>query len=142
MTKKKILFLCTGNSCRSQMAEGWAKHLLADSIEAYSAGVEMHGLNPHAVKVMAEGGVDLTSHKSQLLDEFDLRAFDHIITVCDHAHESCPIVPSNCQVIHRSFADPPHLAENFSDEDEKLQCYRKVRDEIKEYVQNLPELLK
>ncbi len=142
MTKKKILFLCTGNSCRSQMAEGWTKHLLADLIDAYSAGVETHGLNPSAVKVMAESGVDLTSHKSQLLDEFDLNGFDHIITVCDHAHESCPIVPASCRVIHRSFADPPRLAENFTDEAEKLQCYRKVRDEIKEYVLTLPELLK
>lgn len=142
MAKMKILFLCTGNSCRSQMAEGWAKHLLEDSVTAYSAGVETHGLNPRAVKVMAESGIDLTSHKSQLLDEFDLTAFDYIITVCDHAHESCPLVPPNCRVIHHNFADPPRLAENLSDEEEKLQCYRKVRDEIKGYVETLPELLK
>ncbi len=142
MTRKKILFLCTGNSCRSQMAEGWAKHLLQDNYEAYSAGIETHGVNPHAVEVMAESGIDLSSHKSQLLEEFDVSAFDHIITVCDHAQESCPILPSSCRVIHRNFADPPRLAEKFSDKEDKLNCYRKVRDEIRDYIKKLPDLLK
>ncbi len=124
------------------MAEGWAKHLLTDSVTAYSAGIETHGLNSRAIKVMAESGIDITSHKSQLLDEFDLSDLDLIITVCDHAYESCPIVPPQCRIIHRCFADPPRLADKLTDEEEKLQCYRRVRDEIREYIETLPELLK
>ena len=142
MATKKVLFLCTGNSCRSQMAEGWAKYLFADQIESFSAGIETHGMNPYAVKVMGEVGVSLNEQKSELLDDFDLDGFDLVVTVCAHAHESCPIVPSGCRVIHHGFDDPPRLAAELSDEEEKLDCYRRVREQIKEFVETLPSLLK
>ncbi|MGE4286197.1 MAG: arsenate reductase ArsC [Phycisphaerae bacterium] len=143
MSKKlNVLFLCTGNSCRSQMAEGWARALLSDRIKAYSAGIETHGLNPYAVKVMGEAGVDITNHKSQLLSEFDAESIDLVITVCDNAKESCPIFPGGCKVIHRSFQDPPKMALEFEDEEKKTDCYRKVRDEIKQFITDeLPCLL-
>lgn len=139
--KTRVLFLCTGNSCRSQMAEAWAKTLLVGEVAAYSAGVEKHGINPRAVQVMAEAGVDMSEHKSQLLEEFDLESFDLIVTVCDRARESCPLVPSSCRVIHHSFDDPPGLTRSWEGEEEILSCYRRVRDEIKTYVQELPELI-
>ena len=137
----KILFLCTGNSCRSQMAEGWARELKGDTIEPFSAGIETHGLNPHAVEVMREVGVDISGHRSSHIDEFDLEKFDYIITVCDHAHESCPLVPPGCRVIHQGFDDPPRLATDLYDEQAILDCYRRVRDQIKKYIQSLPESL-
>lgn len=141
MEIKKILFLCTGNSCRSQMAEGWAKHLVADRFEASSAGVESHRLNPRAVQVMAEAGVDISLHTSRLIGDFNLNEFACIITVCDHAYETCPLVPEGCRSIHQGFDDPPKLAVKLNSEEEKLNCYRKVRDEIKEYIETLPALL-
>ena len=110
----KILFLCTGNSCRSQMAEGWARHLKGNQFEAYSAGVETHGLNPNAVKVMAEVGVDISSHKSQHIDEFQDVELDHVITVCGHAHESCPIFPGATKVSHKGFDDSPATGQGSS----------------------------
>ena len=137
----KILFLCTGNSCRSQMAKGWARHLKGNQFEAYSAGVETHGLNPNAVKVMAEVGVDISSHKSQHIDEFQDVELDHVITVCGHAHESCPIFPGATKVSHKGFDDPPQLAKEAATEEEALDCYRRVRDEIRAYVESLPESL-
>jgi arsenate reductase len=139
--KLKILFLCTGNSCRSQMAEGWARHLKSDRIEAYSAGVAAQGLNPLAVKVMAEVGVDISHHQSKnVLDLLDI-TFDFVITVCGHAQESCPFFPGEAVVIHQGFDDPPRLAEKFTDEEAKLACYRRVRDEIRLYVEQLPDNL-
>lgn len=140
--KLKILFLCTGNSCRSQMAEGWARHLKGDVIEAYSAGIETHGLNPNAVKVMAEVGVDISSHRSQHLDEFRDVSLDYVVTVCDHAHESCPLFPGATKVVHVGFDDPPRLAQEAKSQEEALDCYRRVRDEIRSYVQTLPDSLK
>ncbi|MHC4855705.1 MAG: arsenate reductase ArsC [Planctomycetota bacterium] len=137
--KLKVLFLCTGNSCRSQMAEGWTRHLKGDVIEAYSAGVETHGLNPNAVKVMAEAGVDISGHKSQHIDEFKDIQLDVVVTVCGHAHESCPIFPGKTKVVHVGFDDPPALAKEAKTEQEALDCYRRVRDEIKAFVQTLPE---
>ena len=141
----KLLFLCTGNSCRSQMAEGWTRHLKGDSIEAFSAGIETHGLNPHMVKVMAEVGVDVTSQKSENIRDFADLDLDFVITVCGHAHETCPIFPANCQVVHSGFSDPPkmakELAEKGASEEEQLTCYRQVRDEIRTYVESLPESL-
>jgi arsenate reductase (thioredoxin) len=137
----RVLFLCTGNSCRSQMAQAWANSIYPESIEAHSAGIETHGLNPRAVQVMAEAGVDISGHRSRNIDEFDLYSFDFIITVCDHAHESCPLVPPGCRLIHESFDDPPRLAQKLRKEEEILACYRKVRDQIKNYVQNLPDHL-
>lgn len=137
----KMLFLCTGNSCRSQMAEGWTRYLKGDEIEAYSAGVEKHGLNPSAVKVMAEVGVDISQHKSKLLEELDISDFDFVVTVCDRARESCPWFPGSATVIHQGFDDPPVLAAKETDEQAKLDHYRRVRDEIKAFVERLPACL-
>lgn len=143
--KLKILFLCTGNSCRSQMAEGWVRALKADTIEAYSAGIEIHGLNPSAVRIMAEAGVDISKNLSQTIDEFRDAVLDVVITVCGHAHETCPWFPPKCRVIHVGFDDPPKLAKELADQgadtDKQLDCYRRVRDEIKAFVQGLPENL-
>lgn len=139
--KVKILFLCTGNSCRSQMAEGWTKALLSDIVEAYSAGIETHGLNPNAVKVMAEAGVDISGHRSKLLDEVKDIDFDYVITVCGHANENCPFFPGKTRVIHAGFDDPPRLAKFAKTEQEALDCYRRVRDEIKNFVLKIPEIL-
>ncbi len=136
--KRKILFLCTGNSCRSQMAEGWARALRGDVLEAYSAGIETHGLNPLAVKVMAEAGVDISGHRSKHLDELRDIAFDYVITVCDRAAESCPRFPGKAKVIHHGFDDPPRLARTAATEAEALGHYRRVRDEIRAYVETLP----
>lgn len=136
MNKLKILFLCTGNSCRSQMAEGWCRHLKGDVIEAYSAGIETHGLNPYAVKVMAESGVDISAHKSKLLTDLAGIDFDYVVTVCGHAHESCPFFPAKSKVIHVGFDDPPKLAKEVENEEDKLNCYRRVRDQIKEFIES------
>lgn len=138
---KNILFLCTGNSCRSQMAEGWLRHLHGDRFTAFSAGIETHGLNPNAVKVMAEAGVDISAQRSQLLSEFDDQALDFVVTVCGHAHESCPVFPGTAKVFHVGFDDPPKLALAFEDEASQLDCYRRVRDEIKGFVETIDGLL-
>jgi len=135
----RILFLCTGNSCRSQMAEGWARHLKGDVLEAHSAGIETHGLNPHAVRVMAEAGVDISGHRSKHVDELAGVPFDYVITVCDHAHESCPLFPGRTRVVHKGFDDPPRLAKSARTEAEALSHYRRVRDEIRAFVETLPE---
>jgi arsenate reductase len=137
----KVLFLCTGNSCRSQMAEGWARHLKGDMIEPYSAGIETHGLNPNAVKVMAEVDVDISGQTSKHLDQLKHISFDYVITVCDNAHEHCPLFPGKTKVIHIGFDDPPKLALNEKNEEEKLDCYRRVRDEIKAFVEKMPQAL-
>ncbi len=139
--KLKVLFLCTGNSCRSQMAEGWTRHLKGDAIEAYSAGIETHGLNPNAVKVMAEAGVDISGQRSKHVDEVRDLLFDYVVTVCDHAHESCPLFPGRTRVVHAGFDDPPRMAKQAKSEEEVLDCYRKVRDEIRRFVESLPKSL-
>ena len=142
MSKKvKVLFLCTGNSCRSQMAEGWARFLKSDQIESYSAGIEPHGLDPLAVKCMAEAGVDISSHRSKHVGELKTVEFDYVITVCDNAHERCPIFPVPAKVIHRGFDDPPRLARGSHSGDEALDHYRRVRDEIRAFVETLPSAL-
>ncbi|MCK4907930.1 MAG: arsenate reductase ArsC [Spirochaetes bacterium] len=138
--KIKILFLCTGNSCRSQMAEGWAKNLKSDVILAYSAGIETHGLNPLAVKVMSESGVDISDHKSKNTNDLK-HEFDYVVTVCGHADENCPYFPAKTRVIHHGFDDPPKLASNEDTEEAKLKHYRRVRDEIMEFVNTLPDSL-
>ncbi len=140
--KTKILFLCTGNSCRSQMAEGWARALKADSIEPYSAGMETHGLNPDAVRVMAEAGVDIAGQRSKNVGELRDVAFDYVVTVCGHAHEHCPLFPGVAKVVHAGFDDPPRLAAGAATEEERLAPYRRVRDEIRAFVLGLPEALK
>jgi len=139
--KLKVLFLCTGNSCRSQMAEGWARHLKGDVIEPHSAGIEKHGLNPNAVKVMAEADVDISGHTSKMLDDLSGVEFDYVVTVCGHAHETCPMFPGKAKVVHVGFDDPPKLAAGEEDSEKALNHYRWVRDEIREFVQTLPEAL-
>ena len=139
--RMKILFLCTGNSCRSQMAEGWAKNLKGDSIEAWSAGVATHGLNEWAVRVMSEAGVDISDHRSKLVEDLLHVDFDYVITVCDHARESCPVFPGRATLVHHSFDDPPRLAESAQTPKEILAIYRRVRDEIRSFVENLPDNL-
>ncbi|OHE64199.1 MAG: arsenate reductase [Treponema sp. GWB1_62_6] len=139
--KKKILFLCTGNSCRSQMAEGWTRSLKGEVLEAYSAGVETHGLNPNAVKVMAEAGVDISGHRSKHVSELLDAGIDYVVTVCDDAAEACPRFPGKAKVVHRSFQDPPALAKTAKTEEEALDHYRRVRDEIRAFVETLPGAL-
>jgi len=141
MRKLKVLFLCTGNACRSQMAEGWTRHLKGDTIEAYSAGIETHGLDPLAVKVMAEAGVDISGRRSKLVSEPAEMEFDYVVTVCDAAREQCPFFRGRATVVHVGFDDPPHLARDAATEEEALTHYRRVRDEIKEFVEKLPERL-
>ncbi|SHO43622.1 arsenate reductase ArsC [Desulfopila aestuarii] len=137
--KITILFLCTGNSCRSQMAEGWARHLKSDELEIYSAGIVKHGLNPSAVQVMAEVGVDISGQESQTIDELSKHEFDWVITLCGHADETCPIFPG--KKVHRGFDDPPALAASATSQEEKLAPYRRVRDEIRDFVLTLPDSL-
>jgi arsenate reductase (thioredoxin) len=139
--KIQVLFLCTGNSCRSQMAEGWAHALKNDSIEAYSAGVEPHGMNPRAVKAMLEIGVDIGRQYSKHVDELKEVPFDYVITVCDHANETCPIFPGKTVRMHVAFQDPPRLAANAKSEEEAMNHYRRVRDEIKAFIEELPAAL-
>ena len=139
--KMKVLFLCTGNSCRSQMAEGWARHLKAEEIEPFSAGIETHGLNPHAVKVMIEAGVDISGQRSKHLDELENVTFDYVVTVCGHANEHCPVFPGETKVIHAGFDDPPKLAKDATSEEEALEHYRRVRDEIKTFIETLSDAL-
>jgi len=139
--KIKVLFLCTGNSCRSQMAEGWARRLKGDVIEPYSAGIETHGLNPSAVKVMAEAGVDISGQRSKSLTEVSDIPFDYVVTVCDDANETCPAFPGRLKHVHVSFDDPPRLARDSATEEEALAHYRRVRDEIHAFVEKLPEAL-
>lgn len=139
--KLKVLFLCTGNSCRSQMAEGWTRELQGDAIEVYSAGIENHGLNPRARQVMAEVGVDISKQTSKTVQQLTTRDFDYIITVCGHARDHCPTFGGNAKIVHVEFDDPPKLEANASNADEALDCYRRVRDEIKAFVLKLPGAL-
>src|SRR5574344_75294 len=139
MRKLNVLFLCTGNSCRSQMAEGWARALRGDVLEPYSAGIETHGLNLNAVSVMAEAGVDISGHVSKNVDSLAGVPFDSVVTVCGRANESCPFFPDSAKVVHVGFDDPPALAKFVEGEQAKLDCYRRVRDEIRAFVETLPE---
>lgn len=136
---KKILFLCTGNSCRSQMAEGWCNHLFPKKIRGYSAGVQAQGLNPNAVAVMREAGIDISSQSSELLEVYLDHEIDLVVTVCDNAAENCPVFTGAAKTIHHPFDDPPALASNESNEARKLDHYRRVRDEIRYVVQRLGE---
>ena len=143
--KLRILFLCTGNSCRSQMAEGWTRALKGDLIEAYSAGIETHGLDTIAVEVMAEAGVNISQQTSKHLDTLKHITFAAVITVCDNARESCPFFPGAKKVLHVGFNDPPAMAKELAAQGGGLEaqrnCYRRVRDEIRTFVQTLPESL-
>ncbi|MBI4237578.1 MAG: arsenate reductase ArsC [Deltaproteobacteria bacterium] len=143
MSKYNVLFLCTGNSCRSQMAEGWARHLKGEQITAYSAGFEPSALNPLAVQVMAEVGVDISRHSSKHVAELTGITFDYVVTVCGHANEHCPVFPSPTRVLHAGFEDPPQLAAALAAQgasaEAQLDCYRRIRDEIRAFVATLPE---
>lgn len=138
--KKNLLILCTGNSCRSQMAEGWSRFFWGNRYNVYSAGTQKHGMNKWAMKVMAEEGIDLSSHYSKTINELPDINFDYVLTVCDAAKESCPYFVGG-KIVHFGFQDPPKLAQNLSDEKEILAIYRTVRDEIKQAIKILPELL-
>lgn len=134
----KVLFLCTGNSCRSQMAEGWVRHLKADAIEPYSAGVEVKPVDLCAVKAMADAGVDISGQRSKRVSEMMDIPYDYVITVCSHARETCPFFPGNVERLHVEFDDPPFLTKDTSDGEEKLAVYRRIRDEIREFVKRMP----
>lgn len=142
---KKILFLCTANSCRSQMAEGFAKALLPPSrFAVYSAGLEARGVNPKAALVMKEAGVDISAQRSKTLDELAGVKFDLVVTVCGGAKERCPILPGRpgkVKTLHAGFDDPPALEAGAKDEEEALGHYRRVRDEIREFILKLPEII-
>lgn len=140
--KLRVLFLCTGNSCRSQMAEYWCRHLHPESIEAYSAGTDPQGVNENAVRVMAEAGVSMEGARSNHVDEFVDRDLDLVVTVCDQANENCPIFPRGVKAIHVGFEDPPRLARGARNEEEALDHYRRVRDEIRAFIASFPNPLR
>ena len=140
--RQKILFLCTGNSCRSQMAEGWMRHLKADDYEAYSAGIEAHGKNPLAIRAMADAEVDISDQESENVDKYRDVRFDVVVTVCGHADENCPAWLGEAgKVVHVGFDDPPKLAADAKTEEEALVHYRRVRDEIRDFIAGLPQSL-
>lgn len=138
--KKNILFLCTGNSCRSQMAEGFAKKYWEHEFEVYSAGTKKHGMNERAMKVMKEAGVDISSHYSKTVEEILNVAFDYVVTVCDHAHENCPYFPGG-KIVHVGFQDPPALTKEMTNEEEMFAVYRRVRDEIEAFIKDMKNRL-
>jgi len=139
--KLKLLFLCTGNSCRSQMAEGWTRKLKGDVIEPFSAGTIAKGLDQLAVKAMSESGIDISGQKSKTVADFDSNEFDYVITVCSDADKNCPVFPGKTRKFHYGFDDPPKLTEDIKSEEEKMPVYRRVRDEIKSFVETLPQSL-
>lgn len=130
---KTILVLCTGNSCRSQIAEGYLRYFAGDKAEVFSAGIETHGVNLKAIEVMKRDGINISSHTSNHIDEYLNIAFDYIITVCDNAKESCPIFPTHAIKLHQNFPDP---AKAKGSEEEVMEQFRIVRDVIKNYAQN------
>ena len=138
---KQILFLCTGNSCRSQMAEAWTNNIQKENFRAYSAGIAPKGVDPRAVKVMSETGIDITDHKSKDIDSLGDMEFDYVVTLCDNANEACPFFPAKTRLLHRGFDDPPRLAEGIQDGEEALNHYRRVRDEIKIFIEDLQNQL-
>jgi len=131
MNKKRVLFLCTGNSCRSQMAEGFLRHMAGDRFEVFSAGIKPTQVNPLAIKVMAEAGIDISKHRSKSAMEFIGQKFDFVVTVCDNAKQTCPIFPGKYEKIHWDLEDP---AEAQGTEEERLVFFRRIRDEIKNNV--------
>jgi len=132
------LFLCTGNSCRSQIAEGWARHLKGDVIEAFSAGITPVRVNETAIEVMAEAGVDISGHTSKHAEDLMGLDFDYVVTVCDNAKEHCPVFPGKCKMIHRSFADPSFL---IGARQQLLNAFRRTRDQIKAFIETMPDSL-
>lgn len=140
MTKKNIMFLCTGNSCRSQMAEGWARKYWGEEFNVFSAGTKKHGMNERAMQVMKEAGVDISSQYSKTVEELPKVTFDYVVTVCDQAHENCPYFPGG-KIVHVGFQDPPALTKSMTNEEEILGVYRRVRDEIHLAIKNLKDHL-
>ena len=138
LQKLKVLFLCTGNSCRSQMAEGWARTLRGDRIEPYSAGTAPGRVDPRAIQAMREAGVDISGHRSKHVENLMGVDFDCVVTVCDRANESCPIFPGTVRRTHVSFDDPPRLAADATTDEEALGHYRRVCDEIRAFIETLP----
>ena len=136
-----VLFLCTGNSCRSQMAEGWLRHLHGDRYRAFSAGIEAHGQNPLAIKAMAEVGIDISVQQSQTLDQLPINEIDYVISVCSHADKSCPHLPAQIKRLHIGFDDPPKLAAKATTEEEAMPYYRRVRDEIRAVIEQIDSYL-
>lgn len=141
MPNLRVLFLCTGNSCRSQMAEGWARHLKGAVIDAYSAGTHPKALDPMAVRVMADVGIDISAQEPKALNAVAHLPFDYVVTVCDEAYEACPLFPGRARVVHRGFDDPPRLAAAAKSREEALGHYVRVRDQIKAFIEQLPEAL-
>ena len=139
--KYRLLCLCTGNSCRSQMAEGFSRHLRSGEIEAHSAGTNPKGIDPRAIKAMAEAGIDISTQKSRSIEEVRDLEFDYVITLCDNAQNTCPTFPAKTRVMHVGFEDPPRLATNAKNEEEAMGHYRRIRDEIKTFVDGLPDSL-
>jgi arsenate reductase len=135
MRKKRVLILCTGNSARSQMAEGILRRDAGDRFEVYSAGTRPSRVRPEAIAVMKEIGIDLTTHRSKHVDEFRDQEFDYVLTVCDNARETCPVFPGRAVRLHRGFEDPPALD---ASEEERLALFRRVRDQIRDYLQTFP----
>ena len=133
MSKKKILVLCTGNSARSQMAEGLLKHITKGEYEVFSAGTKPSIVRPEAIKVLSEIGIDISGNRSKSVDEFDQEKIEYILTVCDNAKENCPYFPAETKLTHRSFDDPADVSGN---EEKRLEMFRKVRDQIKTYLEN------
>jgi len=138
--KMKVLFVCTGNACRSQMAEGWARKLYGNAIEVYSAGILPSGVDPKAVKVMTEVGVDISKHVSEHVNDYAERDIDLIVTVSDYARSQCPKFHADSSMIHHRFDDPPMIPVDYKAGADGLHQYRRVRDEIREFVESLTEL--
>ena len=136
--KIKVLFLCTGNSCRSQIAEGWARELKGNVIDAYSAGIRPIGVSSRAIKVMAEAGVDISMHKSQHVDEFSGIDFNYVVTLCDNAAENCPVFSGKTRIVHKPFDDPYFAS---GSEEQIMATFRKVRDDIRTFIETMPENL-
>ncbi|HUW19686.1 MAG TPA: arsenate reductase ArsC [Sedimentisphaerales bacterium] len=136
--KMNVLFVCTGNSCRSQMAEGWARHLKSNVMEAFSAGIRPIGVNSRAVRVMAEAGVDISRQTSSRIDDSAAIDFDYVVTLCDNAKQQCPVFPGEAKLVHRAFSDPYFAS---GTEEEIMDAFRRTRDEIRKFVENMPDNL-
>jgi arsenate reductase len=137
--KLKVLFLCTGNACRSQIAEGWTKQLKSDTIDAYSAGIRPAGVSSKAIKVMAEAGVDISKQTSKHIADLDGIDFDYVVTLCDNAKQQCPVFADKAKLVHRAFEDPYFAT---GTEEQIMQVFRKTRDDIRAFVEKLPQILK
>ncbi len=136
--KIKVLFLCTGNACRSQMAEGWARHLKGDVVDAYSAGIRPIGVSSRAIETMAEAGVDISVHTSKHIDDLGGVDFDYVVTLCDNAAQNCPVFPGKVKIIHKPFKDPYFAT---GSEEQVMAEFRKVRDQIKAFIETIPDSL-